>query len=820
MSALLQDLRYSFRTFSNNPGSTAVAIAVLGLGIGANAAIFSFTNAILFRSLPYKNPDRLVFVWENKLSRGMREEHLSAGDFRDFQSRNEVLDEMGAIRSQSSVVISRETPERIETAAVSPVIFRLLGMRPALGRPFASDENQPEKDHVAVLSYGLWQRRFGRDPNILGLTVLVDGASYTVIGVAPAGFRIPGNPSELWIPYSPKPEELGAAKRGESRFLDVLASLRPGVSVARAQSELRSIAAALAREYPESNEGYSVDVVPLREQLLGDIRPTLWMLTAAVVAVLLIACVNVAHLLLARAGAREKEMAVRTALGANPARLVRQLLTESVVLALAGGLLGLLLAYWSGWILTKLAPAAISRVGEMAAGEITLDWRVLAFTFGVSILTGVAFGLAPALASARSNLNLILRSGGRGGTGGRTRSRVRDVLMVCEVAASAALLVGAGLLIRSFLHLEEVNPGFRADHVLTMQLSLPPARYPGQKIGQFYDQLLNRVGRLPGVEQAGICRFLPLAGDDASLNFQIEGEPHLSDADQPRAKFRTASGGYFQALGIPLLRGRLFDSRDNQQTPKVAIVNQTAARRYWPGENPVGKRILSALDEDQKAWSTVIGVVGDVKYSGLDAATNPETYYQYLQIPPETMNVAEGTMALAIRTSADPDAMASAVRQELRSLDPGQPVFDIQSMDQLLDSSIAQPRFRTFLVSAFAGLALLLVALGLYGVVAYAVSQRITELGIRVALGAQPSNIFSLVLSRVAALAGAGLAIGVVISLAGGRIMAKFLFGIQPADPITLALVALVILLVTVAASLGPVLRAARVDPVIALRAE
>ena len=820
MSALLQDLRYSFRTFSNNPGSTAVAIAVLGLGIGANAAIFSFTNAILFRSLPYKNPDRLVFVWENKLSRGMREEHLSAGDFRDFQSRNEVLDEMGAIRSQSSVVISRETPERIETAAVSPVIFRLLGMRPALGRPFASDENQPEKDHVAVLSYGLWQRRFGRDPNILGLTVLVDGASYTVIGVAPAGFRIPGNPSELWIPYSPKPEELGAAKRGESRFLDVLASLRPGVSVARAQSELRSIAAALAREYPESNEGYSVDVVPLREQLLGDIRPTLWMLTAAVVAVLLIACVNVAHLLLARAGAREKEMAVRTALGANPARLVRQLLTESVVLALAGGLLGLLLAYWSGWILTKLAPAAISRVGEMAAGEITLDWRVLAFTFGVSILTGVAFGLAPALASARSNLNLILRSGGRGGTGGRTRSRVRDVLMVCEVAASAALLVGAGLLIRSFLHLEEVNPGFRADHVLTMQLSLPPARYPGQKIGQFYDQLLNRVGRLPGVEQAGICRFLPLAGDDASLNFQIEGEPHLSDADQPRAKFRTASGGYFQALGIPLLRGRLFDSRDNQQTPKVAIVNQTAARRYWPGENPVGKRILSALDEDQKAWSTVIGVVGDVKYSGLDAATNPETYYQYLQIPPETMNVAEGTMALAIRTSADPDEMASAVRQELRSLDPGQPVFDIQSMDQLLDSSIAQPRFRTFLVSAFAGLALLLVALGLYGVVAYAVSQRITELGIRVALGAQPSNIFSLVLSRVAALAGAGLAIGVVISLAGGRIMAKFLFGIQPADPITLALVALVILLVTVAASLGPVLRAARVDPVIALRAE
>jgi putative ABC transport system permease protein len=820
MSALWQDFRYSLRTFSNNPGSTIVAITVLGLGIGANAAIFSVTNATLFRALPYPNPGRLVFVWENKLSKGMHQEHVSAGDFNDLRAQNQVLDDMGAIRSQSSVLISGETPERIETAAVSPAVFKLLGMKPILGRAFAPDEDQPDKNHVALLSAGLWERHFGRDPNVLGTKVLVDGSSFTVVGVAPAGFRIPTSSSELWIPYTPKTEELAAAKRGESRFLDVLASLRLGTTLARAQTELQAIAATFARQYPDSNEGYSVELVPLREQLIGNVRPTLWMLMAAVLAVLLIACVNVAHLLLARAGSREKEIAVRTALGANPARLVRQLLTESIVLALAAGLFGLLLAYWGSWLLARLAPLGLPQTRDMTAGELTLDWRVLAFTLGVSLLTGVAFGLAPALSSARSNLNLILRSGGRGGAGSRTRSRLRDILMVCEVASSAALLVGAGLLIRSFAHLEEVNPGFRADHLLTMQLSLPPLRYPGAKIGAFYEQLLQRVDRLPGVEQAGICRFLPLTGNDASLNFQIEGQPRLSDADQPRAKFRSASAGYFEAMRIPLLRGRLFDDRDTQGTPKVVIINQTAARRYWPGENPIGKRILSGVDEDQHSWSTIVGVVGDVKYSGLDSITSPETYYHYRQIPPDEMNVAEGTMALAIRTDGDPAAVASAVRGELHSLDPAQPLFNVRTMDQLVDNSVAQPRFRTFLVSAFAALALVLVALGLYGVVAYSVSQRVTELAIRVALGAEPAGILQLVLSRVAGLTLLGLVIGVAISFAGRGILARFLFGVSPADPLTLLLVCLLILSVAVGASLAPALRSTRVDPAIVLRSE
>jgi len=812
MSALTQDLRYALRTFSNSPGSTAVAIVVLSLGIGANAAIFSITSASLFRTLPYKNPEQLVFVWQNQASKAIRQHPLTAADYQDFRTRNQAFERMGAIRSQSSVLTGGDAPERIETAAVSPSVFEILGMEPALGRSFAPGEDQPDKDRVAVLSAGLWQRRFGRDPNILGKKLSLDSGLFTIVGVAPPAFRLPASESELWIPYTPDPKDFLPTNRGV-HILKVLARLRPGVSRERAQSEMRIIAQRLAREHPDSNAGLSVDLVPLREQLIGDIRPTLWILMAAVAAVLLIACVNVAHLLLARASAREKEIAIRTALGADTGRLVRQLLTESVLLAVVAGAVGLVLAYWGAWILAKLAPAGLPQ-----AGEIQMDWRVLAFTLGVSLITGLAFGLAPAVASARSNLNLVLRSGGRGGSVSRTRTKVRDVLLVCEVACSAALLIGAGLLFRSLVRLQEVDPGFRAGHVLTMQLAPPQASYPGLKLGLFYDQLLNRVARLPGVEAAGFCRFLPLSGDDAGANFQIEGQPRLGAADQPRARFRTASGGYFVALGIPLLRGRLFDSRDNQTTPKVVIINETAARRYWPNDNPVGRRILSGFDDNQ--WSTIIGVVGDVKHAGLDRDANPETYYHYLQLPPEAMNFAEGTMALAIRTNTDPASMTSSVRAELRMLDPSLPVFNVHAMQDLIQGSVAQPRFRTFLIGAFAGLALVLATLGLYGVVAYSVSQRTTELGIRMALGAQSGNILQLVVFRAAGLAAIGLGIGLAISLAGSRIIARFLFGVSATDPITLAAACLIILLVAVTASLVPALRAAEVDPAIALRAE
>ena len=812
MSVLTQDLRYALRTFLNSPGSTAVAILVLSLGIGANAAIFSVTSAVLFRALPYKDAGRLVFLWENNVSRDLRLWRLSAADYREFHDQNQVFDQMAALRYQPSALTIGDLPERVESAAVSPSVFDMLGMKPALGRSFASDEDQPDKNRVAILSAGLWQRRFGRDPNILGKTLSMDGGSFTIVGIAPPQFRLPGSDSEVWIPYTPDPKDFLLTNRGRHLF-QVIARLKPRVTRDRAQSEMRIVADRLAREYPNFNAGFSVDLVPIRDQLTGDIRPTLLILVAAVVAVLLIACVNVAHLLLARAGAREKEIAVRTALGANPGRLVRQLLTESVFLAVIAGLFGLLIAYWGTWLLARQAPA-----GLLPSGETTLDWRVLAFTLGVSIFTGLAFGMVPALSTARSNLNLVLRSGGRGGTGARTRTRVRDVLLVCEVASSAALLIGAGLLIRSLVRLQDVNPGFRTDHILTMQLSLPPARYSGLQVARFYELLLHRIEGLPGVQMAGFCRFLPLSGRDADLNFQIEGQPHLRDADQPRAYYRTASSGYFAALGIPLLRGRVFDERDNQSTPKVAIINQLAARRYWPGKNPIGTRVLSGLDEDQ--WSTIIGVVGDVKHIGLDAGTDPEMYYHYLQIPPEAMNLAEGTVAFAIRTSADPARMTSAVRQELRTLDPTLPVFNVQTMQDLLYGSVAQPRFRTFLISMFAVLALVLAALGLYGVVAYSVSQRTTELGIRMALGAQPGSILKLVVFHAAGLAAIGLAIGIVATLAGSRMVSRFLFGVSTSDPITLAITCLIILLVAVTASLVPALRAAKVDPAIALRAE
>ncbi len=812
MSALTQDLRYALRTLVNSPGSTAVAVFVLSLGIGANTAIFSVTSAILLRALPYKNPERVVVVWENNRSKGMRQQLVTAEDYKAFRAGNQTLDQIGAIRARSSVLTGGELPERIETAAVSPSVFEILGMEPALGRSLAAGEDQPDKNRVAVIGAGLWQRRFGRDPNILGKTLALDGGSFTVVGVARAGFRIPESQSELWIPYTPDPKDFLASNRA-FHVLNVIARLKPGTSRERAQSELRIIADGLAREYPDSNAGFSVDLAPLREELIGDVRPTLWMLMAAVVAVLLIACVNVAHLLLARAGAREKEMAVRTALGASPGRVVRQLLTESVLLAVMAGVVGLLIGYWGTSLLTKLAPAGLPQ-----AGEIPMDWRVLAFTLGVSIITGLAFGLVPAVASARSDLSLVLRSGGRGGSGPRSRSLTRDVLLVCEVASSAALLIGAGLLIRSLVRLQEVNPGFRADHVLTMQFSLPQARYAGLNVGLFYERLLGRVGQLPGVQAAGICRFLPLSGSDASLNFQIEGQPRLKDADQPRAKYRTASGGYFAALGIPVIRGRIFDNRDNQGTPKVVVINETAARRYWPADNPIGKRILSGFDDEQ--WSTIIGVVGNVKHTGLDADANPETYYQYLQIPPEVMNFAESTMALVIRTNADPAAMTSAVRQELRGIDSSLPIFDVRVMQDLLSGSVAQPRFRTFLVATFAGLALVMATLGLYGVVAYSVSQRTRELGIRVALGAQPGGIVTLVVFHAAGLAAIGLGIGVAVTLAGSRIMARFLFGVSATDPITLGATCLIILLVALTASLIPALRAAKVDPATALRAE
>jgi len=810
MNSLLKDLRYGLRMLAKNPGSTLVAVLALALGIGANSAIFSVVNAVLLRPLRYKDPSHLVVIWETKLSKGILQEFVSPPDYRDWIEQQRVFDQVAALRAQPGVLTGGQLPERVETALVSPSLFELLGVKAALGRTFFADEDQPGRNRAAVLSYGLWQRRFGGDTGILSKTVIVDGNSFTIVGVTPRDFRLLDTPSELWMPYTLDAKEL--SQRG-FHTLRVIGHLKSGVSQEQASAEMRSIAGRIEQQYADTNSGWSTKIVGLRDQLVGDIGPTLWTLLGAVVFVLLIACANVANLLLAHAGSREKEIALRTALGANPGRLVRQLLTESVLLGLAGGLVGLALAAWGVALLEQFGPSNLPRLEE-----VTIDWRVLAFTLSMSVLTGIVFGLAPALSSVRSDLNSILKTSGRGTTGSRRRAQWRNALVVSEIASCVVLLAGAGLLIRSFARLESVNPGFRPDHVLTMQIALPETRYSGQKIAQFYQQLVERLHALAGVQYAGIARNLPLSGSDASLNFVIENRPVESSAEQSRAKYRAASAEYFAALGIPLVRGRYFDRTDGEKTPGVVIINNTMARRFWPGEDPVGKRMKAGFDGSQ--WCTIVGIVGDVKHTGLDAETNAEMYYHYRQIPPELMGFVEGTMTLVLRTQAEPNSMVAAVRGEVQKLDADLAVFNVKSMQDLVGGSLEQPRFRTLLLGVFAGVALVLAATGLYGVIAYAVAQRTNELGVRMALGAQKSDVLKLVVGQGAQLAAMGIGIGLVVALPLMRVISRLLFGVNAADPVTFGATALVILLVTVVASYFPALRAIKVDPVVALRCE
>ncbi len=812
MSELLQDLRYGVRMLAKAPSASAISVLALSLGIGANSAIFSVMNAILIRPLPYRDPGRLVAVFENKLSKGMRRQPVSPLDYKSFAEQNNGFDGIGAIRNQTLTLTGRELPERIEGAAISPGIFEILGMHPQLGRPFTADEDQPQKNSVVVLSDGLWRRRFGHDPATLGTTLVLDGKSYRVVGIAPPGFHLVDSPAEIWIPYTPNPVELTPYWQG-LRILKVLAHLKPGVSRKQAELGLEGIARELSKQNPGTNAGYSAEVIPLRDQVVGNIGATLWTLTGAVAFVLLIACANVANLLLARAGSREKEIAVRSSLGANPGRIVRQMLTESMLLALVGGAIGLALAYWGTTAIVKFAPTNIPRLEE-----ISLDWRVLLFTLAISLCTGVIFGLVPALESIRPDLNAVLRSSGRGNTSNVRSSRMRDLLVVFEIAGCVVLLTGAGLLIRSFARLQEVDPGFRTDHVLTMEFSLAKDLYPGLKVASFYERLLDRVERLPGVQSAGICRYLPMSGADVSLNFHIEGQPLLAVADQPRAKFRAASGGYFKALGIRLLRGRLFNESDGERTPKVVVINEATAQRYWPGQDPIGRRVLSGNDET--AWSTIIGVVANVKHAGLDTETSPETYYDYRQIPADAINFAEAIMYLVIRTGTDPAAMTSAVRRELHEVDPDQPVFNVRTMDQVVEASVAEPRFRTLLLGIFAALALVLAAIGLYGVMSYSVTQRINELGVRVALGAGPVQIWSLVVGRALRMALIGIGMGLVVAALTTWTMSRLLFGVRAMDAMTFGVTCVLTITVALAASSLPALRALRVDPAVALRTE
>ncbi len=809
MRTLWQDLRYGFRMLWKSPAFMVVAVLALTLGIGANTAIFSVVNSLLLRPLPYDDPGQLVQVWETNVKRGASDIPASFPNFADWRDQNQVFEQAAAYADWNFNLTGVGEPERISSAVVSPTFFTLLGIKPILGRVFLPEEDQPGLDQVVVIGQRLWRRRFSSDPNIIGRVLNLGDKSFTVVGVIPQGAQSPlqSDDTEIWAPVS----HGFALKIRAGHYLSVVARLRPGVTIQQAQANMDAIAGNLAARYPDSNTNFGVKLVPLHEQIVGNFRPSLLLLLGAVVLILLISSANVANMLLARATARQKEIAIRTALGAGRWRLVRQLLTESVLLALIGGTLGILIALWGVDLLAAFGPPDLPRIRE-----VSIDNRVLGFTFAVSLLTGLVFGLVPALQASRPNLNESLKESGRGSTGGAGRQRVRSLLVVTEVALSLILLVGAGLLIKSFLRLQSVSPGFDSKNVLTMQLNLSGPNYSNNegRMITFHDQLLDRLKTLPGVESASTRTFVPLDADSfALLSFLVEGHP-ANPADRSTAYYNTVSPEYFQTMRIPLVKGRQFGERDVKKSAAVAIVNETLARRYFPNEDPLGKRItLNDRDPKEEDWATIVGVVGDTKPLRLDAEPTAEMYMPFDQRP-------ENFMSLMIRARSDPASLASAIRNEVLALDKDQPVYSIRTMDRMLAESVAGPRFRTLLLALFAAVGLILAAVGIYGVISYAVTQRTHEIGVRMALGAQRGDVIKLVVSQGMILASIGVAIGLLGAFAVTRVMTGLLFGVAATDAPTFMAVSFLLTGVALVACYIPARRATRVDPMVALRYE
>ncbi len=807
-----QNLRFGFRMLGKHPGSTIVALIALALGIGANTAIFSVVNAVLLRPLPYASPERLAVIWEANPSRKIPEFFVSGPTFLDWSKRSRTIS-LAAFEPGSSVLTGADLPERLETARVSTNLFALLGTQTALGRTFRLDEGRA---NVVVLADALWQRKFAADPAILGRKLTLDGVSYEVIGVMPPGFRLLDTPSEVW--RATVLGDGGVAERG-IHVLRVIGRLQDGATIEQARADLESTAAALATEYPDWNQGWTTKTVPLLDQIFGNVRATLLTLLGAVCCVLLIACANVANLLLARSGGRQQEISVRASLGASPWNLAGQMLTESILLSLIGSLLGLGLA----WVLIR----ALLFLGPVAAlprmQEIALDWRVLLFTFGSAIATGILFGLAPAwtLIAKGGNLATAMRQTSRGMIGGGGK-HLRAALVVTEVALSVILLAGAGLLLRSLWSLQSVSPGFQPEATLTFRVTLPKANYDGFASADFLRRLLAKLEGVPGVAYAGVTRDVPLSGVNPSLNFEIEGREKLSAQLQPRARFRIASAHYFEALGVPLLRGRYFNDSDAETSAQpVAIINQALAKRDFPnGEDPIGKRMRTGFDSSP--WYTIAGVVGDTRHLGLDAETGPEMYFPYLQVPKEQLFFIASTTTFVLRTKAgvEPIALASAVRGEVRAIDPALAVFQLKSMEDLVAASIAMPRFRTMLLLAFAIAAIGLASIGLYGVIAYSVSQRTQEIGVRMAMGAEPRDVVNMVVGEGMRLAAGGVLVGLIASLVLAGVLEKFLFGVRVRDAGTFLITPVFLLAVAFLASYLPARRAAKVDSVVALRGE
>ena len=801
MDTLLQDLRYATRSLRRSPGFTIVAVLTLALGIGANAAIFSVVNGVLLRPLSYANPDRLVMVWGHNQQIG--NESASLPDFKDWREQNTVFESMAAVANTRFDVTGDGEPERIDAALTTANFFHVLGVTPALGRAFDTEEETSGRDRVVVLSHGFWERRFGARADVVGRSITLSGLPYTVIGVAPTGFRF-GNPSDLWAPL-----RTDTTRGRRADFLTVVARLKPGTTMDQAQAQMTTIGRALQTQYPESNTGWSPELISLKEQLVGDIRPALLVFMGAVGLVLLIACANVANLMLMRAAAREREMAIRAALGAGRKRIVRQMLTESTLVALLGGALGLLLAVWGVSSLGTAQAGPIPRLDESG-----VDGRVLGFTLLLCIGTGLLFGLAPALRLASGRSRESLREGARGASGGLGVHRLRGALVLGEVALALVLLVGAGLLIRSFDRLSEVNPGFDSSSVISAQIVLPRVRY-AESNNQlaFFDQLLQSTRAMPDVESVALTSDAPLSGGGNYLSFEVAGRPPASASTVQDAEVLVTGPEYFRTLRIPLRSGRIFSAQDDARATRVVVINSAMARRYWPGGEPIGARVTLGDPADSSSWRTVVGVVGDVRQNALNDDPYPQLFLPLAQTP-------QRAMLLLARTTGNPSALSGPIRHAVTALDPDLPVSDIRTLDERLDQSIAQPRVSMMLLAIFALMALVLAAVGIYGVLSYTVTQRTRELGIRMALGAESNSVMRLVVGQAMVPALIGVGLGLAGAWGATRLMSSLLFGVSATDPVTFIVVALFLLAVALLSSWVPARRATRVDPLIALRAE
>lgn len=804
---MLSEIRFAWRSLRKRPGFAAVVVFTLALGIGANSAIFSVVNAVLLTPLPYGSPERLVALFAKNDQRNLTQRPVSYANFQDWRAQSQSFAEMAAIRGDSFSLTDDGEPERVSGIRVTTNILPLLGVSPVAGRDFLPEESQPENAGVALIGYGLWQRRYGADPNLFGQTVTLEGRPYTIIGVLPAwlkfpGVQVPPGGAEVWIPFVPLSSELNRSFAN----IRIIGSLKPGVSLAQAQSEMDGIAARLAQQYPADNTNLRVEMVPLAESLTGNVRLSLWILLGAVGVVLLIACVNVANLLLARATGRQTEIAIRTALGASRWRVGRQMLTECVLLSLVGGGIGLLLAWKSIEWLKQTKAGNLPRLEELS-----LNGRVVAFTLLISLLTALLFGMLPALRASHVELISTLKEGGKT-TAGRVNRGWLNGLAITEIALAFVLLVGAGLLLRSFRTVSEVDPGFQPQQVLTLAVPLPQSDYPDQAAQfRFYEKALARLNAVPGVSSAAAVFRLPMVGL-ATVIFTVHGQP-AAPGTEPNADYRPISASYFRAMGIPLLHGREFNEHDTVETADVVIVNQVLAQRYWPGENPLGKRLQLALEKTR--WREVVGVVGNAKLSGLEAQVDSAIY---LPLAQNTWPNALRTSSLAIRTQAEPQSVTAAIRQALRGVDPSLPITQVRTMEDILDGTLAPRRFNMTVLSLFALIAGLLALVGIYGVISYTVAARTNEIGVRLALGAQPHDILKLVVGEGLKLTMSGVLLGLFGAFGLTRLMKGLLFGVSAVDPAVFTILTLLLMATALLAAYLPARRAARINPVIALK--